>query len=89
VLFGDLNINSAFELLRHRKTSYRIILNRRSSAFDQSRKYRASHQVCFAGQTEFCREFIGTAVLFLPFFVFILKIIQMGMKADTEAAINA
>lgn len=33
--------------------------------------------------------FIGTAVLFLPFFVFLPKLIQYGMKADTAAAFAA
>jgi hypothetical protein len=33
--------------------------------------------------------FIGAAVLFLPLFVFMPKLIQCGMKADTDAAIEA
>jgi len=33
--------------------------------------------------------FIGAAVLFLPLFVFLPKLIQRGMKADTDAAIDA
>ena len=45
--------------------------------------------IWFAGQTEISLAFIGAAVLFLPLFVFIPKLIQCGMKADTVAAINA
>jgi len=45
--------------------------------------------IWFAGQTEISLAFIGVAVLFLPLFVFMPKLIQCGMKADTEAAINA
>jgi len=45
--------------------------------------------IWFAGQTEISLAFIGAAVLFLPLFVFMPKLIQHGMKADTEAAINA
>jgi hypothetical protein len=45
--------------------------------------------IWFAGQTEISLAFIGAAVLFLPLFVFMPKLIQCGMKADTEAAINA
>jgi hypothetical protein len=45
--------------------------------------------IWFAGQTEISLAFIGAAVLFLPLFVFIPKLVQCGMKADTEAAINA
>jgi hypothetical protein len=45
--------------------------------------------IWFAGQTEISLAFIGAAVLFLPLFVFIPKLIQCGMKADTEAAIHA
>ena len=45
--------------------------------------------IWFAGQTEISLAFIGAAVLFLPLFVFMPKLIQWGMKADTEAAINA
>ena len=45
--------------------------------------------IWFAGKTEISLAFIGAAVLFLPLFVFMPKLIQWGMKADTEAAINA
>jgi hypothetical protein len=45
--------------------------------------------IWFAGQTEISLAFIGAAVLFLPLFVFMPKLIQCGVKADTEAAINA
>jgi len=45
--------------------------------------------IWFAGQTEISLAFIGAAVLFLPLFVFMPKLIQCGMKADTEAAINS
>jgi hypothetical protein len=45
--------------------------------------------IWFAGQTEISLAFFGAAVLFLPLFVFLPKLIQYGMKADTEAAINA
>ncbi|MDD5142672.1 hypothetical protein [Methanoregula sp.] len=47
-----------------------------------------SHQGSgFADRTEISLVFIGAAVLFLPLFVFLLKIIRLGMKADTDAAI--
>jgi hypothetical protein len=42
-----------------------------------------------AGQTEISLACIGAAVLFLPLFVFIPKLIRMGMKADTGAVIDA
>jgi hypothetical protein len=45
--------------------------------------------IWFAAQTEISLAFIGAAVLFLPLFVFMPKLIQCSMKADTEAAINA
>jgi hypothetical protein len=45
--------------------------------------------IWFAGQTEISLAFIGAAVLFLPLFVFMPKLIQCGMKADTEAVIDA
>jgi len=45
--------------------------------------------IWFAGKTEISLAFIGAAVLFLPLFVFMPKLIQKGMKADTEVAINA
>jgi len=45
--------------------------------------------IWFAGQTEISLAFIGAAVLFLPLFVFLPKLMQHCMKADTEAAINA
>jgi hypothetical protein len=45
--------------------------------------------IWFAKQTEISLAFIGAAVLFLPLFVFMPKLIQRGMKADTEAAINS
>jgi len=45
--------------------------------------------IWFAGQTEISLAFIGAAVLFLPLFVFMPKLIQCGMKADADAAIEA
>jgi hypothetical protein len=45
--------------------------------------------IWFAGRAEISLAFIGAAVLFLPLFVFMPKIMQQAMKADTEAAINA
>ncbi len=45
--------------------------------------------IWFAGQTEVSLAFIGAAILFLPLFVFMPKLIQQGMKADTGAVINA
>jgi hypothetical protein len=45
--------------------------------------------IWFAGRAEISLAFIGAAVLFLPLFVFMPKLIQCGMKADTEAAINS
>ena len=45
--------------------------------------------IWFAGQTEISLAFIGAAVLFLPLFVFMPKLVHCAMKADAEAAINA
>jgi hypothetical protein len=45
--------------------------------------------IFLAGRAEISLAFIGAAVLFLPLFVFMPKLIQHGMKADTEAVINA
>ena len=42
-----------------------------------------------AGRAEVTLAFIGVAVLFLPLFVFLPKLIHYGMKADTDAAIEA
>ena len=42
-----------------------------------------------AGRAEISLAFVGAAVLFLPLFVFMPKIMHQAMKADTEAAINA
>jgi len=45
--------------------------------------------IFMAGRTEITLAFIGAAVLFLPLFVFLPKLIQRAMKADTDAAIEA
>ena len=45
--------------------------------------------ILLAGRAEISLAFIAAAVLFLPLFVFMPKLIQHCMKADTEAAINA
>ena len=45
--------------------------------------------IFFAGMTEITLAFIGAAVLFLPLFVFLPKIIQRGMKTDPEIVIAA
>jgi len=43
----------------------------------------------FAVQTEISLAFIGAAILFLPLFVFIPKLIQCAMKTNAEAVIDA
>ena len=41
---------------------------------------------CFlAGRAEITLAFIGAAVLFLPLFVFLPKLMQRAMKADADA----
>ena len=45
--------------------------------------------IWFAGQTEISLAFIGAAVLCLPLFVFMPKLDQCAMKADTDAVIDA
>jgi len=45
--------------------------------------------IFLAGRAEISLAFIEAAVLFLPHFAFLPKLIQYCMNADTEAAINA
>jgi len=45
--------------------------------------------IYLAGKAEITLAFIGAAVLFLPLFVFLPKLIRRAMKADTDAAIDA
>jgi hypothetical protein len=45
--------------------------------------------IWFAGQTKISLRCIGAAALFLPLFVFMPKLIQCAMKADTDAVIDA
>ena len=45
--------------------------------------------IFLAGRAEITLAFIGAAVLFLPLFVFLPKLIQRAMKTDTDAAIEA
>jgi hypothetical protein len=45
--------------------------------------------IWFAEQTEVSLAFIGAAVLFLPLFVFMPKLIQCAIKADADAVIDA
>ena len=45
--------------------------------------------IYMAGRTDMSLAFVGAAVLFLPLFVFLPKLIQWAMKADTDAAIEA
>jgi len=45
--------------------------------------------IYLAGRTDTSLAFIGAAVLFLPLFVFLPKLIQRAMKADMERAIDA
>jgi hypothetical protein len=45
--------------------------------------------IWFAGQTEISLALIAAAVLFLPLFVFMPKLIQCAMKADADAVIDA
>jgi hypothetical protein len=43
----------------------------------------------FAGITALPLAFVGTAVLFLPLFVFLPRLIRSAMKADTDAVLDA
>ena len=45
--------------------------------------------IWLAGRSEITIAFTGAAVLFLPLFVFLPKLIQREMKADTDAIIEA
>jgi len=45
--------------------------------------------IFLAGRAEVTLAFTGAAVLFLPLFVFLPKVIQRGMKADAQAMIDA
>ena len=45
--------------------------------------------IFLAGRAEITLAFIGAAVLFLPLFVFLPKLMQKAMKADAGAAIDA
>ena len=44
--------------------------------------------IFLAGRAEITLAFTGAAVLFLPLFVFLPKILQQAMKADADAAIE-
>lgn len=44
--------------------------------------------IYLAGREETSLAFIGVAILFLPLFVFLPKLIQRAMKADTDAVID-
>jgi len=45
--------------------------------------------IFLAGRAEITLAFIGAAVLFLPLFVFLPKLIQRAMKTDTQVIIEA
>ena len=45
--------------------------------------------ISMAGRAEIAIGFIGGAVLFLPLFVFLPKLLQRAMKADVDAVIEA
>lgn len=45
--------------------------------------------IFLAGRAEISLAFIGAAILFLPLFVFLPKLIQWGMNADPNTAIEA
>ncbi|HET6581376.1 MAG TPA: hypothetical protein VFG36_05800 [Methanoregula sp.] len=44
--------------------------------------------IFLAGREEISLAFIGVAMLFLPLFVFLPKLIQRAMKADTDAVVD-
>jgi F0F1-type ATP synthase assembly protein I len=43
----------------------------------------------FAGRTELPLAIIGAAVLFLPLFVFLPRLVRYAMNADTDAVLDA
>jgi hypothetical protein len=46
-------------------------------------------EIFLAGRTEITLAFISAAVLFLPLFVFMPKVIRWGMRADAQVVIDA
>jgi hypothetical protein len=52
------------------------------------RPVRFPSGIYFAGRSEITLAFIGAAVLFLPLFVFLPKLIQRAIKMDPEAALK-
>ena len=44
--------------------------------------------IFLAGKAEIALAFIGTAVLFLPLFVFLPKLIQRALKVDIDSVID-
>lgn len=51
-------------------------------------EHRGPCRELVAGQTGILLAFIGAAVLFLPLFVFMPKLVQCAMKADTDGVIE-
>lgn len=45
--------------------------------------------IFMAGRTDTSLAFLGAAIIFLPLFVFLPKLIQRAMKADVDAVIEA
>ena len=45
--------------------------------------------IFLAGRAEITLAFTGAAVLFLPLFVFLPKLIQQAMKVDTDVVVGA
>ena len=62
-----------------------------SSIFYQSRFWYTNYEYCFTGHLleEITHTFIGAAVLFLPLFVFLPKLIRRSMKVDSDVVIDS
>ncbi|PKL65197.1 MAG: hypothetical protein CVV32_04185 [Methanomicrobiales archaeon HGW-Methanomicrobiales-3] len=96
VWYGMLNVLGIFELpeiteierLTYQEKRHYFWFGEVSMAAILAGVFAVPLGIFMAGRTEMSLAFIGAAILFLPLFVFLPKLIKRAMKADADAVIG-
>ena len=96
VWYGMLNVLGIFELpeiteierLTYQEKRHYFWFGEVSMAAILAGVFAVPLGIFMAGRTELSLAFIGAAILFLPLFVFLPKLIKRAMKADADAVIG-
>ncbi len=85
----DLSVLDPAEVANYAEKKHYFWFGEVSTAAVLAGTFAVPLGIYLAGRAEITLAFIGAAVLFLPLFVFIPKLVQRAMKVDTDAVIDS